>query len=262
MSATRKLASVVIADVVGYSALMMSDEVGTLDRMRMLMTEIARPITKRFNGTVVKGTGDGWLSEFSSVTDAVLSSLEIQTELTERQVRTPKSRRLSLRIGVSLGEITFEDGDVYGTGVNLAARLESIAKPGGVCISDWVHEYVRSIRELRIEDMGVQALKNLDIPIRSYMAYRRAGGHKADPSPSPTATATLGGASIAVLPFANLSGDPEQEYFADGMVDDILTALARFKSLVVVARQSSFVYKGRDADIRQVGRELGVRYVL
>jgi len=259
----RKLAAVVIGDVVGYSALMEADDRATIAQMRRLISEIVTPITERFGGRVVKGTGDGWLAEFGSATDAVLSSLEIQADLTARQARTPEERRLALRVGVSLGEIAVEDGDVYGTGVNLAARLESIAVPGGVCISDWVHAQVHSLPELRIEDMGPQDLKSLKSPVRTYMVYRTSRSRHSALADRPTGSAaTLGGASIAVLPFANLSGDPAQEYFADGMVDDILTALARFKSLVVISRQSSFVYKARSVDVREVGRELGVRYVL
>jgi len=259
----RRLAAVVIADVVGYSALMEEDDRSTVAQMRRLSTDIVAPITERFSGRVVKGTGDGWLAEFGSATDALLSSLEIQAELAARQEGTPEERRLVLRIGVSLGEIAVEDGDVYGTGVNLAARLESIAVPGGVCISDWVHAQVHSLPWLRIEDMGPQDLKSLKSPVRTYMVYRGSGSWHTVLTERPAGSAaTLGGASIAVLPFANLSGDPGQDYFADGMVDDILTALARFKSLVVISRQSSFAYKGRSVDIREVGRELGVRYVL
>ncbi len=261
---SRKLAAVVVADVVGFSALMEKDDRATMAQIRRLTTEIVAPITERFGGRVVKGTGDGWLAEFISVTDAVLSSLEIQAELATSQARTHRERRLALRIGVSLGEVTLENGDVFGTGVNLAARLESIAVPGGVCISDWAYAQVRSLPGLRIEDMGPQDLKNLKSPVRTYMVYRKAGSKDTTSSiqQSVGPPATLGGASIAVLPFANLSGDAGQEYFADGMVDDILTALARFKSLVVIARQSSFAYKGRSVDVRDVGRELGVRYVL
>ncbi|HEY5685785.1 MAG TPA: adenylate/guanylate cyclase domain-containing protein [Acidimicrobiia bacterium] len=261
---SRKLAAVVVADVVGYSALMESDEQSTIAEMRRLSSDIVAPVTERFNGRVVKGTGDGWLAEFGSVTDAVFSSLEIQAELALRQDRTPQSPRLALRIGVSLGEITVDDGDVFGTGVNLAARLESIAIPGGVCVSDWAYQQVRSLPELHIDDMGPQSLKNLTSPVHTYMIYRRSGSHDPGfPAHRPTEHAVpLGRASVAVLPFANLSNDPSQDYFADGMVDDILTALARFKSLVVVARQSSFAYKGRAIDVREVGRELGVRYVL
>ena len=259
----RKLAAVVIADVVGYSALMEHDDRSTVAEMRRLSSDLVVPITQRFSGRVVKGTGDGWLAEFSSATDAVLSSLEIQDELSATQAGTPQERRLTLRIGVSLGEIEVENGDVYGTGVNLAARLESIAVPGGVCISDWVYAQVHSLPGLRIEDMGPQDLKSLKSPVRTYMVYRTSESrHTALPGRPAGSAATLGGASIAVLPFTNLSGDPGQDYFADGMVDDILTALARFKSLVVIARQSSFAYKGRSVDVREVGRDLGVRYVL
>jgi len=259
----RRLAAVVIADVVGSSALMEDDDRSTVAQILALTSDIVAPVTERFGGRVIKGTGDGWLAEFSSATDAVLSSLEILDEAKAHQSGTPKRRRLILRMGVSLGEVAIENGDVYGTGVNLAARLEAIAAPGGVCVSDWVYAQVHSIPELRIEDMGPQDLKNLKSPVRAYMVYRRPGSPRAPRPQRPAASAaTLGGASIAVLPFANLSGDPGQDYFADGIVDDILTALARFKSLVVVARQSSFVYKGRSVDIREVGRELGVRYVL
>lgn len=263
VAGSRKLAAVVVADVVGYSALMEADDRSTIGEIRRLASEIVAPITQSFSGRVVKGTGDGWLAEFGSVTNAVLSSLEIQSVLTARQAGTPRKRRLALRIGISLGEITVDDGDVFGTGVNLAARLESIAVPGGVCVSDWAYEQVRSLPGLRIEDMGPQTLKNLKSPVRTYMVYRRAGKRDPHPAGSPAEPpASLGPASIAVLPFTNLSDDPSQEYFADGMVDDILTALARFKSLAVIARQSSFVYKGQAVDVREVGRELGVRYVL
>ena len=179
----RKLAAVVIADVVGYSALMEEDDRSTMAQMRALTSDIVAPITERFSGRVVKGTGDGWLAEFSSATDAVLSSLEIQEELAASQVGTLQDRRLELRIGVSLGEIAVEDGDVYGTGVNLAARLESIAVPGGVCISDWVYAQVHSLPGLRIEDMGPQDLKNLKSPVRTYMIYRRSGRRRRRWSP-------------------------------------------------------------------------------
>ena len=264
LSATRKLAAVVVADIVGYSRMMEKDEAGTLERVRALVVDVVEPTTTMYRGRVVKGTGDGWLAEFASVTDAVESSLEIQEQLAAGQRDTPQAGRLALRIGVSLGEVIFEGDDIFGTGVNLAARLESIAKPGGICISDWVHEQIRALPDLRVEDMGIQSLKNLETPIHSYMAYRRSGD-AADGSPRSPATPgppIHGGASIAVLPFANLSGDPAQEYLVDGIVDDILTFLSRFKSLVVIARQSSFAYKGRSIDVREVGRDLGVRYVL
>jgi adenylate cyclase len=260
---SRKLAAVVIADVVGYSSLMEEDDRSTIAHMLRLTSDIVAPITEKHGGRVVKGTGDGWLAEFGSATEAVLSSLEIQVAWTSDQAHTPRRRRLLLRIGVSLGEITVEGGDVFGTGVNLAARLESIAVPGGVCISDWVYEQVHSLPGLRIDDMGLQDLKNLKTPIRTYMVHASGAGRSWAVAERPdTPSAALGRASIAVLPFANLSDDAGQDYFADGMVDDILTALARFKSLVVIARQSSFAYRGRTIDVREVGRELGVRYVL
>jgi TolB-like protein/class 3 adenylate cyclase/Flp pilus assembly protein TadD len=261
----RRLAAVVVADIVGYSRMMEADESGTLARVRALQTEIVEPTTHRYRGRVVKTTGDGWLAEFSSVTDAVGCSLEIQTEVEARDAALEKEDRLALRIGVNLGEIVVDGSDVYGTGVNVAARLESIAKPGGVCVSDSVYEQIHGIVDVRVEAMGEQAVKNLVKPVRSFMIYPRRTKPPA-PTGSPSVGAILdaepAGTSIAVLPFANLSGDPSQEYFVDGMVDDILTALSRFKWLIVIARQSSFAYKGRSVDVRDVGRDLGVRYVL
>lgn len=260
---TRRLAAIVVADVAGYTRLMETDESGTLQRFRTMMTEIVEPTTARYRGRIVKGTGDGWLAEFPSVTDAVLSSLDIQTSVSRHSAALPVDRRLELRIGINLGEIIFDGDDIYGTGVNVAARLEALAEPGGICISNHVFMHVRGILDLAYEDLGAQTIKNIAEPIRAYAL--RLG----EPSRSGRAVATpqqtgaaLGRASIAVLPFSNLSADREQEYFADGMVEDIITALSRFKWLTVIARASTFAYKGRAVDVREFARDLGVRYVL
>lgn len=258
--ATRKLAAIVVGGVGDPSRLMEGAEAGISSRARSLVTDLAAPVVGRLGGRMVKRSGHDWMAEFTSVTDAVLGSLEIQQELGSREANLTKASRLTLHIGVSLGEVILDGDDVFGSGVDLAARLQSVAKPGGVCVSDWVHEQIRTLPGLRIEDMGI-AMRPV-VPVRTFMVYRRPTRRAKTPTAAVAPTAALGGASIAVLPFVNLSGDPGQDYFADGMVDDILTGLARFKSLVVVARQSSFVYKGRAVDVREVGRELGVRYVL
>ncbi|MBI5158052.1 MAG: DUF4062 domain-containing protein [Acidimicrobiia bacterium] len=260
--AGRKLAAIVAADFAGSARTMRKDEIGTLTRIRSLMADLVAPIVERHRGRVIRSVGQGWMAEFASVTDAVLGALEVQQELAAREASTPKASRVALKVGVSLGEVIFEGDQAFGAGVNLATRLESAAAPGGVCVSDWVHEQIRTLSGLRIEAMNALSLESREMKVGAFMVYRRPVRPARSPATAPPPAATLGGASIAVLPFANLSGDPSQEYFVDGMVDDILTGLARFKSLAVVARQSSFVYKGRAADVREVGRELGVRYVL
>ncbi|MBL8696778.1 MAG: adenylate/guanylate cyclase domain-containing protein [Alphaproteobacteria bacterium] len=257
---TRKLAAIVVADIVGYSRLMEADEADTLARLRTIRSEIVEPITAQHRGRVVKTTGDGWLSEFASVTDAVQSTLVLLEALAARNDGVAPERRIELRAGINLGEIIFEGDDIYGTGVNIAARLEALAEPGGIRVSSSVHDQIQSILDLAFEDMGEAQVKNIARPVRSFALRSRSG------SGASTAPAPLGKvaevASIAVLPFANMSNDPEQDYFADGMVEDILTALSRFRSLKVIARNSTFAYKGRAVDVRQVARELGVRYVL
>ena len=259
----RRLAAIVVTDVAGYTRLMESDESGTLQRFRTIMTDTVEPTTGRYRGRIVKGTGDGWLAEFPSVTDAVLSSLDIQTALSRHEAALPADLRLELRIGINLGEIIFDGDDIYGTGVNVAARLEALAEPGGICISNHVFIHLRGILDLSYEDLGPQVIKNIAEPIRAYALRSGEPSRPAAAPPSHGATrAVLGPASIAVLPFANLSADPGQEYFADGMVEDIITALSRFKWLTVIARASTFAYKGRAVDIRQFARDLGVRYVL
>ena len=255
---TRRLATIVVADIVSYSRLMEHDEAGTLRRLQAMRSEVVNPPTQRFRGRVVKTTGDGWLAEFASVTDAVRSSIEIQDAMALRNASLPRDQRLEVRIGINLGEIIFEGDDIYGTGVNVAARLESLAAPGGVCVSGAVHDQVQGVPDLAFDDMGEQHVKNIARPVHCYAL--RLASHRRLMSTATEQAAPA--ASIAVLPFANLSNDPDQEYFADGMVEDIITALSRFRRLFVIARNSTFVYKNRPVDVRQVARDLGVRYVL
>ena len=255
----RRLATIVAADVVGYSRHMDTDEVGTLARLKSMRSEVVYPETTRRSGRIVDTAGDGWLAEFASVTDALLSSIAIQDAMQERNTGLPRDARFEIRIGMNLGEVICEGDAIYGTGVNVAARLEALAPPGGICISDSVHDHMQGVPDVACDDMGEQVVKNISRPVRCYalrLEPRRrvlsgAGGSRVTPT-----------ASIAVLPFADLSSGKDQEYFADGMVEDIITALSRFRQLFVIARNSSFVFKHRAVDIRQVAVELGVRYVL
>ncbi len=247
---TRRLAAILAADVAGFSAMMERDEEGTAARIRALRVEVIEPALAGHHGRLVKTTGDGFLAEFASPVEAVRSALAIQDQLA--------SGGLRLRIGINLGDIIIEDdGDVFGDGVNVAARLEQMADPGGICISDEVHRHTAGRVDRVFDDRGEQQVKNIARPVRIYALSGSApSGSEPKPLPLPDKP------SIAVLPFTNMSGDPEQEYFADGVVEDIITALSRVKRFFVIARNSSFTYKGRAVDVRQVGRELGVRYVL
>src|SRR5258708_4606310 len=253
----RKLAAILAADVAGYSRLMGADEEGTLARLKACRAQLLAPKIAEHRGRVVKTTGDGILIEFPSVVDAVRCAMDVQRDMAERNADVTDGSRIEFRVAINLGEIMIDAEDSHGDGVNIAARLEGIAEPGGICISDSSYQQVRDKLTIDFEDMGEQQLKNIARPVR---VYRLPIGRRA-PRERP-ALALPDKPSIAVLPFQNMSGDPEQEYFADGMVEDIITALSRFKSLFVIARNSSFTYKGKAVDIRQVGRELGVRYVL
>jgi TolB-like protein len=253
----RKLAAILAADVAGYSRLMGFDEEGTLARLKACRGELIDPEIAEHRGRVVKTTGDGILIEFPSVVDAVRCAMDVQRGMAERNADVTDEQRIEFRVGINLGDIMIDAEDIHGDGVNIAARLEGIAEPGGICISDSSYQQVRDKLTIDFEDMGEQQLKNIARPVR---VYRLPIGRSA-PRERP-ALALPDRPSIAVLPFQNMSGDPVQEYFADGMVEDIITALSRFKSLFVIARNSSFTYKGKAVDIRQVGRELGVRYVL
>jgi TolB-like protein/class 3 adenylate cyclase/tetratricopeptide (TPR) repeat protein len=256
----RRLAAVLMADVVGYGRLMEADEAGTLAALQQRRASILQPTVRAHGGRVVKIMGDGALIEFASVVEAVAGALELQRRMAEANEALPEPRRIVLRVGVNLGDVIGEGGDIYGDGVNIAARLESLAEPGGVCVSANVCEEVRGKLAASFEDIGEQAVKSLSRPIR---ACRVRPGTAADgDAPARPPPSLPDKPSIAVLPFQNMGGDPEQEYFADGMVEDIITELARLRSLFVIARNSSFAYKGRAVDVKRVGRELGVRYVL
>jgi len=259
MTTTRRLAAILAADVAGYSRLIGADEGGTLERLKVLRRELVDPKIAESRGRLVKTTGDGLLVEFASVVDALRCAVDVQREMTGRNTGVPPDNRIEFRIGINVGDIVVEDGDIFGDGVNVAARLEALAEPGGICVSARVQEDATGRLDLDFEDIGQQQLKNIARPVRAYRVATSARGaitrHDADP-PLPDKP------SIAVLPFQNISGDPEQEYFADGMVEEIITALSRIRWLFVIARNSSFTYKGRAIDVKQVGRELGVRYVL
>jgi TolB-like protein len=267
MAEQRKLAAILAADVVGYSRLTGADEDRTLARLRALRSDLIDPTIAVHNGRVVKRTGDGALVEFRSVVDAVRCGVEVQTAMLERNAGLPPERRIEFRVGIHLGDVVEEsDGDLMGDGVNIAARLEGIAEPGAICLSEDAYRQVRSRLDLAISDLGETALKNIAEPIRLY-SLRVGLAASAHPVPGtnaqhPAQLSLPEKPSIAVLPFQNMSGEADQDYFADGMVEDIITGLARIKWLFVIARNSSFAYKNRSVDVKQVGRELGVRYVL
>ena len=251
----RRLAAILAADVTGYSRLMGIDEEGTLAALKACRRELIDPKIVEHHGRIVKTTGDGALVEFASAVDALRCAMEIQRAMTQRSAEVPEDRRIEFRIGINVGDIIIDEGDIYGDGVNIAARLETLASPGAICLSDNAYQQIKGKLDFDITDMGEQQLKNIAQPTRVYGV--RFGSTAARP-----VLALPDKPSIAVLPFQNMSGDPEQEYFADGMVEDIITALSRIRWLFVIARNSSFTYKGRAVDVKQVGRELGVRYVL
>jgi adenylate cyclase len=255
---SRRLAAILAADVVGYSRLMEADEEGTLARLKRLRRDLIDPKIALWKGRIVKTTGDGLLVEFASVLDAVRCAAEVQKAIAERNAETAAEARIEWRVGINLGDVIAEGDDIYGDGVNLAARLEALAEPGAVFVSNTVHDQVRDRLPFAFEDLGEKRVKNIARAVRVYRV-RPAGETAAAIAP---ALPLLEKPSIAVLPFANLSGDPEQDYFADGMVEEILTALSRIRWLFVIARNSSFTYKGQLVDVKRVGRELGVRYVL
>jgi adenylate cyclase len=262
MTTNRRLAAILAADVAGYSRLIGADEEGTLNRLRSIRAEVIDPTITEHRGRIVKTTGDGLLVEFSSVVDALRCATQWQQGMDERNAAAPGDHRIDFRIGVHQGDVVVEDGDIFGDGVNVAARLEGLAEPGGICVSARVQEDVAGRLDLNFEDLGEQKLKNIARRVRIYRV--RLSATRSTPSGAPIrATLSLPDKpSIAVLPFANMSGDPEQEYFADGMVEEIITALSRIRWLFVIARNSSFTYKGHAVDVKQVGRELGVRYIL
>jgi adenylate cyclase len=255
----RKLAAILAADVAGYSRLIGADEEGTLARLKAHRNELIDPKIAEHRGRIVKTTGDGLLGEFASVVDALRCATEIQAAMGERNASVPADSRIEFRIGIHQGDIVVEEGDIFGDGVNIAARLEGLAEPGGICVSARVQEDAAGKIQLAFRDLGEHQLKNIVRPVRVFRIASSA------PSPAVAAPAALplpDKPSVAVLPFTNMSPEPEQEFFADGIAEDVITALSRYPSLFVIARNSSFTYKGRAVDVKQVGRELGVRYVL
>jgi adenylate cyclase len=256
----RRLTAILAADVAGYSRLMGIDEEGTHAQLKAHRFLLVDPKIKEHRGRIVKTTGDGMLVEFPSVVDAVRCAVAVQRGMVERNVEVPPDRRIEFRVGINLGDIIIDGDDIYGDGVNVAARLEGLAEPNGVCVSRVVRDQVRDKLNFAFEDMGEQQVKNIARPVR---VFRIAAPVIGQPPASAKPTLALPDKpSIAVLPFTNLSGDPEQDYFADGIVEDIITALSRVHWLFVIARNSSFTYKGKAVDVKRVGRELGVRYVL
>jgi len=298
----RRLTAILVADMVGYSRLMAADEAGTLARQKANRKELIDPRIAEYGGRLVKSTGDGVLVEFPSVVDALCCAVTIQLAMTEREAAVPEETRIAYRIGINLGDIIIEDDDIYGDGVNVAARLEALAEPGGVCVSRTVVNHVRGKVASDFEDRGQQQVKNIPEPVhvfRVLMQPEAAGETAAETrrmtwwwQPAAGAVAVLAIAitglmvwqpwtpdvqpasvermafalpdkpSIAVLPFDNMSDDPEQEYFADGMTEDLITDLSKISGLFVIARNSTFTYKGTPVEVRQVAEDLGVRYVL
>jgi TolB-like protein len=258
----RRLAAIMATDVVGYSRLIRADEEGTIAALKALRADLIDPKLTEHNGRIVKLMGDGMLAEFASVVDAVRTAVETQAAVAEHNAGLPEDKRIEFRVGVNLGDVVIDGDDIYGDGVNLAARLEGLAEPGGICVSDKVYEEVRDRTEFAFEDLGEKKVKNIDRPVR---VWRWAG----DPNAATGGNTSAGQGlslpdkpSIAVLPFTNMSGDPEQEFLADGLAEDIITALSKISEMFVIARNSTFAYKGKSPDIRQVAEELGVRSVL
>jgi adenylate cyclase len=254
----RRLAAILAADVVGYSGLMERDEAGTLERLKACRRDLLDPRIAEHGGRLVKLMGDGALVEFASVVDAVKCAVAIQRDLeTNAAADNPP---IAFRIGINLGDVIIEGDDLYGDGVNIAARLQELAAPGSICVSGTVVEHIRGRAEVTFEDRGEHRLKNIERPLRVYRV--KLDGAKAASDRAPAGARSHHDASIAILPFVNMSDDPGQEYFSDGITEDVITELSRFRSLFVIARNSSFVFKGSAVDVRDVGRKLGVRYVV
>jgi adenylate cyclase len=261
----RRLAAVLAADMVGYSRLMEVDETGTLARLKTHRIELIDPAIAKNRGRIIKTTGDGMLVEFHSVADAVLCAAEVQRRMARRNTDVSPARWIQFRIGINLGDVIVEENDIFGDGVNVAARLEMLAEPGGICVSGAVRDQVGDrLDDVVFEDLGEQSVKNIVRPIRVFRVRLEPVAAPADAKDAAAATPTAISKkpSIAVLPLANMSGDPEQEFFADGLTEDIITELSRFHELLVISRNSTFVHKGKAVKVQEVGREFGVDYVL
>jgi TolB-like protein len=263
---TRRLTAILAADVVGYSRLMGADEEGTHERFKAHLVELLDPKIREHHGRIVKTTGDGVLAEFASVVDAVRCAGEIQRAMADRDLDLAEERRLRFRIGVNLGDVIVDGGDIYGDGVNIAARLEGLAAPGSICVSGTVRDHIGDRLPYAFEDMGEQSVKNIARPVRVYAlrpgdiaGLPAASGSSSASSRQPGAAPRL---SIVVLPFTNLSDDREQQYFADGITEDLTTDLSRIADMFVISRNTAFTYRNKPIDAKQIGRELGVRYAL
>jgi class 3 adenylate cyclase len=254
----RHLVAILAADIAGYSRLMGADEEGTLAQLRACQQELIEPCIAAHQGGIVKTSGDGMLVRFASPVEAVRCAIEMQRGMSGRNADLPSHKQLQFRIGINLGDVIVEKGDIFGDGVNVAARLEALAEPGGICISRSVRDQVRDRVAFAFEDLGVQQVKNIARPLHVYRLGKNTSVQPVvEPSPpAGSALAVPDRPSIAVLPFTNMSGDPEQEYFADGMVEEIITALSKIRWLFVIARNSTFTYKDPGVDVKQVGREL------
>ena len=257
----RRLAAILAVDMVGYSRLMEADEAGTLARLKSHRLELIDPAVAKNRGRIIKTTGDGMLVEFASVAEAAQCAVEIQTRMLGRNADVPAARSMQFRIGINLGDIIVDEGDIFGDGVNVAARLEGLAEPGGICVSGAVRDQLANrIEGIAFVDLGEQAVKNIARPIRAFQLQLEARGPAAPVAAVPSAPARK--PSIAVLPFLNISGDPQQEFFADGLTEDIITELSRFRELFVISRNSTFVHKGKAVKVQDVARELGVDFVI
>src|SRR6202030_4016734 len=258
----RRLAAILAADVAGYSRLMGTDEEGTLARLKALRRELADPKIKEHRGRIVKTTGDGLLIEFASVVDAVRCAVEVQREMAERNADVPSDRRIEFRMGINVGDIIKDGRDIYGDGVNVAARLEALAEPGGICVSRMVRDQVRDKLPYPFEDGGEQSVKNIARPVRVYALRPEAVADLPVTSVSPTTsvaqTTFVPRLSIVVLPFTNLSDDRDQQYFADGITEDLTADLSRLENMFVISRNTAFTYRNRPVDSRQIGRGLGI----
>jgi adenylate cyclase len=257
----RRLAAIFAGDIAGYSRLMGADEEGTLHQLKSIRKELVDPKITEHRGRIVKTTGDGILVEFTSAVDAVRCAVEIQRGMTERNVDIPTERRIEFRIGINVGDIIIDGGDIYGDGVNVAARLENLAQPNGILVSRTVHDHVQDKLSFSFEDIGEQSVKNITRPVR---AFRIGVGDEAGrPAPAtPDAEAVWRRPAVAVLPFVNMSRDSDQDYFADGLTEDIITALSYWRMFPVIARNSTFIYKGRAVKVQQIATELGAKYVI
>lgn len=261
----RRLAAVLAADMVGFSRLMEVDEAGTLARLKTHRVELIDPAISKNRGVIIKTTGDGMLAEFHSVVDAVLCAAEVQRRMARRNADVPPPRWIQFRIGINLGDVIVDQNDIFGDGVNVAARLEALAEPGGICVSGAVRDQVGDrLDGVQFDDLGEQNVKNIARPIRVFRIRLAEGPASLPDAMKAAATSPIASKkpSIAVLPFANMSGDPEQEFFADGLTEDIITELSRFHDLLVISRNSTFVYKGKAVKVQDIGREFGVDYVI